>query len=59
MRTILKIIGIPILVYGLLLLISPFFGSDLGFAEQISTTIPLTLILYYEFLYARPRGKKF
>ncbi|WP_390216199.1 hypothetical protein [Halobacillus campisalis] len=50
---ILKIIGIPIFVYGVVLLVTPFFDLDLG--GQISITIPVTLMTYYEFLYARPR----
>ncbi|MYL71799.1 hypothetical protein GLW00_13110 [Halobacillus litoralis] len=57
MVTVLKIIGIPLYIYGVSLLVYPLFDMDVDGLGQIVLVIPVTLIAYWQVFFARNNEK--
>lgn len=57
MVTALKIIVIPLYVFGMSLLINPLFNVDLDIFGHIAVVIPLTLMTYFQVFYFNKRKK--
>lgn len=53
MVTALKIIGIPLYIFGMSLLIMPLFDLELGLSGQVVIVIPLTLIAYWQVFFSK------